>query len=112
MDWRPFLADLVVVAHAAYVGFVVLGLVAIVLGLSLRKPWARNFWFRIIHFAMIVVVVLESWLGIVCPLTTWENTLRRQAGQQAYSQDFIPYWTHRILFYDLPAWVFVCAYTA
>jgi hypothetical protein len=112
MVWARVLADLVVVFHAAYVGFVGLGLGATLVGLARRKDWARNFWFRTIHLAMILVVVLESLAGIVCPLTTWENVLRRRAGQDPYPLDFIGYWVHRILFYQAPAWVFVMAYTA
>ena len=39
MLWARFLADAIVVFHAAFVAFVVLGMVAIVLGLALRRGW-------------------------------------------------------------------------
>ena len=55
------LADGVVVAHFAYVAFVLFGLVAILIGIALRRPWARNFWFRIIHLAMIVTALVVTW---------------------------------------------------
>ena len=63
-------ADFVVTLHAAYVGFVVIGFVLILLGVVRKWDWIRNLWFRLIHLAMILVVVAEAWLGIVCPLTT------------------------------------------
>src|SRR4051812_35407116 len=106
MSWPRLLADLIVVVHLAYVGFVVFGLVGIVVGLAMRRGWARNLWLRIVHLAMILIVVLESWAGVVCPLTTWEDALRRRAGQEAYAHGFIEDWTHRILFYQAPSWVF------
>jgi hypothetical protein len=105
------LADLVVVVHAAYVAFIVLGLVAIVYGIARRRAWARNFYFRWLHLLMIAVVVLEAWLGITCPLTDWEHYLRERAGQSAYQGDFIAHWVHEVLFFELPTWAFVAAYT-
>jgi hypothetical protein len=56
----------------------------------------------------IVFVAAESLVGIVCPLTLWENAVRGQQSQQG----FIERWVDRILFYDLPTWVFTVAYMA
>jgi hypothetical protein len=70
------LADVIVVIHAAYVGYVIVGVVLILLGLLYRWNWIRNPWFRWSHFAMIGVVAAEAVLGIMCPLTRWENQLR------------------------------------
>jgi hypothetical protein len=105
------LADVVLVLHFAYVSFVVFGLIGIVIGLGLKRDWARGFWLRMIHLAMIGIVVVQAWLGVVCPLTRLENRLRRHAGQQAYPLDFIEYWTHKAMFFQAPAWVFIIAYT-
>jgi hypothetical protein len=104
-------ADVVVAAHVAYVAFVVLGLAAIWWGILRNRPWVRNFWFRIVHLTMIVIVVGEAWAGIVCPLTTWENALREKAGQTAYQGDFIATWLHELLFFEAPPWVFTILYT-
>jgi hypothetical protein len=112
MLWRRMLADLVVVFHAAYVGFVVLGLVAILVGIAMRWRWVRNPWFRWIHISMIGIVVAEALAGIPCPLTVWERRLREGAGQVAYAGDFIGYWTHRLLFYRAEPWVFTVVYAA
>jgi hypothetical protein len=105
-------AEAVVLVHAAYIGFVVFGLMAIVVGLAVGKRWARHFWFRTIHLAMIGIVALEAWLGIVCPLTTLEKTFRRLAGEvDVLRTGFIEHWVHRAIFLDLPPWAFVTAYT-
>ena len=95
----PGACGLIVVSHAAYVSFVVLGLVAILAGIAFRWKWVRNPWFRWIHITMIGIVVAEALAGIPCPLTVWERQLREAAGQVAYAGDFIGYWTHRLLFY-------------
>lgn len=104
------LADLVVVVHFAYVSFVVGGLAVILCGIWRRWAWVRNVWFRVIHLALIGVVVLESLCGIVCPLTDWENRLRELAGETAEAGTFIGRWVNWLLFYDAPPWVFTVAY--
>jgi hypothetical protein len=106
------LADLVVVAHAAYVLFVIFGLVAVLLGILFRWSWTRNFWFRIVHLAMIGVVVVEAVLSIVCPLTTLELYLRALAGQPAETGSFIGRWVHDLIFFQAPEWVFTIVYCA
>jgi len=111
MLWARILADAIVVFHATYVAFVVLGLVAILVGLWLRKGWARNPWFRGLHLAAIGVVVAESAMGIACPLTVWEHRLREIGGQHGYSGDFLGYWAHRLIFVDAPPWAFTVAYS-
>lgn len=104
-------ADLVVIAHMAYVLIVVLGLPAIWLGIVLRHQWARNFWWRVGHLSMILIVVGEAWAGITCPLTTWEQQLRERAGQEAYRGAFLANLVHDLLFYDAEPWVFTVIYT-
>jgi hypothetical protein len=112
MVWRRMLADLIVVAHAAYFSFVVLGLVAILAGIAFRWKWVRNPWFRWIHLGTIGIVVAEALARVPCPLTVWERQLRQGAGQVTYAGDFIAYWTHRLLFFDLAPWVFTVAHSA
>jgi hypothetical protein len=58
------------------------------------------------------VVVLQAWFGQLCPLTIWENQLRRRAGQSGYSESFVEHWLHKILFYEAEPWVFTAIYSA
>lgn len=104
-------ADALLLVHALFVAFVVLGLVAVYLGSWLSWRWVRNFWFRILHLGCIALVVLETWAGIPCPLTIWEMQLRTKAGQAVYGGSFIQHWLHDLLFYEAPAWVFLVLYT-
>ena len=106
-----FLADLVVVVHGSYVAFIIIGQLAILYGLVRQRNWARNFYFRWLHLLAIVIVVLQSWMSTTCPLTDLENYLREQAGESGYPGDFIGYWFHELLFYELPTWVFALSYS-
>jgi H+/Cl- antiporter ClcA len=105
------LADLVVIVHFAYVLGVILGLLAILLGWLLNWEWVRNRWFRGIHLLMILVVVIQAWFGVKCPLTVWEQQLRKKAGEQTYQGDFIANWAHETLFIQAEAWVFTLCYS-
>ena len=107
------LADLVLVVHAAFVAFVVLGLALIWIGWLRRWVFVRNFWFRLLHLAAMGVVAAESLAGFVCPLTTWEDRLRLLAGgEQRYQGSFIQHWLHPVLFHDFGEGVFAIGYLA
>jgi multisubunit Na+/H+ antiporter MnhB subunit len=105
------LADSVLLVHFAFVAFVVTGFLLILIGLVANWRWVRNRTFRIAHLCAIGVVVAQAWLGKICPLTIWENELRRRAGQDAYAETFVQHWLHELLFYDAEPWVFTAIYT-
>ena len=90
---------------------VVLGLFAVFVGRARHWRWVRNPWVRLAHLLAIGVVVLQAWLGVVCPLTTWEMQLRELAGLATYEGSFIQHWLHSLLFYQAPAWVFILVYS-
>ncbi|HEX5129715.1 MAG TPA: DUF2784 domain-containing protein [Usitatibacter sp.] len=102
----PALADAILVVHAAFVLFVVAGLPATWIGVALGRRWAYNPWFRGLHLAAIGFVVLESLLGYMCPLTTWEAALRGDTSGQGFIERYVHAW----LFWRAPPWVFAAAY--
>jgi len=104
------LADLVVVFHAAYVSFVVVGFAAILIGIAMRGQWVRSFNFRAAHLAAIAMVCVEAMTGTACPLTVLEDALRARAGEAGYPGDFIGYWAHELIFYNAPPWLFTTIY--
>ncbi|MBC7989876.1 MAG: DUF2784 domain-containing protein [Luteimonas sp.] len=106
------LANAVLVVHAAIAAFVVFGLLLVVVGNLNHWGWVNNGWFRVAHVSAIGVVVAESWLGFVCPLTTLEMWLRSRAGEASYGGGFIEHWLERLLYYSAPPWVFTAAYSA
>jgi len=109
MAMREVFADIIAVAHLAFVLFIVGGLASIWIGAASGWSWVRNFWFRIAHLAAILFVAGEATLGIWCPLTVWEYALR---GSARGEKGFIAHWVHRILYYSLPEWVFTASYLA
>ena len=109
--WYILAADAVLALHASFVAFVVFGLLLILLGKPLGWRWVRNPGFRIAHLVAIVVVVLQAWLGIVCPLTTVEMMFRARGGDATYTGAFVAHWLESILYYQAPNWVFAVAYT-
>ncbi|WP_434985891.1 DUF2784 domain-containing protein [Vreelandella zhaodongensis] len=106
------LADTILILHVLFVAFVVLGLLAVYAGYFLSWRWVRHRLFRIAHLCAIGYVVVQAWLGIVCPLTTWEMALREKAGADIYAGSFIQHWLHNLLYFTAPEWVFILIYTA
>jgi hypothetical protein len=101
-------ADVILVVHFAFVLFVVGGLVAIWSGAVLHWAWVRAFWFRVTHIAAISFVAAESLMGVMCPLTVWEDALRGRSSDSG----FIARWVHAVMFYNLPEWIFTMIYLA
>ena len=104
-------ADAILLTHLLFVLFVVAGLLLIFAGKWLGWRWVYRFAFRVTHLAAIAIVVLQSWLGMICPLTIWEMTLRHRAGDAVYTGSFIAHWIAELLYYRAPEWVFTVTYT-
>jgi hypothetical protein len=81
MPYRA-LADGVLVAHAAFVVFVVLG------GLLVLR-WPRVAW---LHVPAALWGAAIEFTGLVCPLTPLENRWRQLAGEQGYPGGFIEHY--------------------
>ncbi len=100
------LADIVLIIHFLFVLFVVGSLPLIWVGEWMRLGVVRNPRFRLAHIVAILFVVVESFVGMVCPLTLLEDRLRGGGS----GGDFIQRWLHRILFYDVPEWILTMIY--
>jgi hypothetical protein len=83
-----WLADLVVVVHALFVVFAVLGGF-----LVLWRPWVA--W---LHLPAAVWAVLIEFAGWICPLTPLENALRARAGAATYGDGFISHYLLHALY--------------
>lgn len=104
-------ADVILLVHVLFVLFILVGLLFIYVGRWRSWSWVRNPWFRITHLSAIAGVVIQSWFGINCPLTTLEMALRWRTGDAAYTGSFLAHWLETILYYQAPAWVFVLVYS-
>ena len=101
-------ADALLVLHFAIVVFIAGGLILTWIGAALGWRWVRNPWFRYLHLAAIAFVALEALIGMVCPLTAWEDALRGSERPES----FVGRWVQRLLYYRAPDWVFTTLYAA
>lgn len=82
------LADLVLVAHLAFIAFAVLGALAALL-------WR---WAPLVHLPAAIWGVVVELAGGTCPLTPLENSLRRAAGGSAYDNSFIEHYLTPVIY--------------
>ena len=75
-------ADAVLVFHASFALFAVVG------GLCLLLDWR----FLLIHIPVAVWSSLVNLANWTCPLTPWEKQLRRRAGQQPFEGGWIQHY--------------------
>ena len=80
--WYRVAADVVLIAHFAFVLFVVLGAL-----LVLR--WPRLAW---VHVPIAIYGAAIEFLGFICPLTPLENSLRRRGGEAGYAGGFVEHY--------------------
>lgn len=81
MFWR-IAADALVLLHLGFILFVLLG------GLLLLR-WPR---LLCLHLPAVAWGIVVECLHLGCPLTPWENNLRRMAGQAGYEGGFIEHY--------------------
>lgn len=108
---HQLLADAVLALHFAIVVFVVAGLPLVIIGNLRHWHWVNRPWFRVLHLLAIGVVVLQAWLGRICPLTVLESWLRQQAGGPGYEASFVEHWIQSLLYFDAPLWFFALLYS-
>ena len=106
------LADVVVAVHFAYVSFVIIGELLIIVGIPLGWQWIRNFWFRTIHLVAMLYPAYEMLRGIECPLTIWEFSLLKAAGRDEQSRSFVGRLMSDLMFFDCAddSWVWPWIY--
>lgn len=82
------LADAVLLIHAAFVAWAVLGVLAV-------WRWPR---LAALHLPALAWAIWIEASGRVCPLTPLEVSLRREAGESGYTGGFIDHYVGRILY--------------
>lgn len=81
-------ADVLVLLHLGFIVFVMFG------GLLALK-WHGMV---LLHLPAVVWGAVIEYKGWICPLTPWENSLRRLAGQEGYSGGFIDHYIMPIVY--------------
>jgi len=85
---QRLLADAVVALHLAFILFVVGG-GALVLW---RRGWA------VLHVPAVAWGAWTEFTGTLCPLTPWEQALRRQAGEAGYAGGFVEHYVVPLIY--------------
>lgn len=108
-----FFADALLLLHTLVVLFIIGAFVVIWIGYFKKWHFVRNFWFRVVHMALMGYVAVQTLSGFNCPLTVWENQLRVKGGvAPQYTETFIGHWLGKLLFYEVSLGVFAVIYTA
>ena len=82
------LADVLVAVHFAFIVFVVAGgLLALH-----RRAWA------LVHLPALAWGAWTEFTATICPLTPWEQALRRAAGEAGYAGGFIDHYLVPIIY--------------
>ena len=83
-------ANALLALHAAFIAFAVFG--------GLLVLWRRGWgWLHMPAAAWAAAVVMAGW---TCPLTPWEQSLRRAAGQNGYSGGFVEHYLLAAIYPD------------
>jgi hypothetical protein len=86
--WYRAGADLVVVVHLLFIGF-------IVGGVFLTWRWPLIIW---AHIPAVIYGALVEFAGFTCPLTLLENDLRQRAGEAGYRGGFIAHYLVKVIY--------------
>jgi hypothetical protein len=84
----------VLIVHLAYLAF-------IPLGGFLAWRWPRVIPF---HIAAVLIGVVSITVHFDCPLTSWEQSLRRRGGEHAYTNGFVDHYLTGRLYPHGDAW--------
>ena len=82
------LADAIVIAHLAFIAFVLVGGIWV-----LARP--RLAW---LHLPAVAWVAYAELSATICPLTPLENALRRQAGDAGYDGGFVDHYVIPVIY--------------
>lgn len=85
-------ADLLVLLHFAFILMVLLGGFVVL----------RHRWFALAHLPAVAWGAAVELCGWTCPLTPWEQNLRRLAGDAGYSGGFIEHYLLELIY---PGWL-------
>lgn len=86
--WYQFAADLVLVVHLLFIGFVVGGS-------FLAWRWPRLIW---VQLPAMVYGALVEFAGFACPLTALQNYLLHRGGRAGYRGGFISHYLIQVIY--------------
>jgi hypothetical protein len=109
MHAEAMLAEVILAIHLIVIAFNVLGLVIVPLGGLLGWRIVRVAWLRLLHLALLAIVVGQALAGRACILTIWQDDL---TGQGSSPPPMLMKFIDGLIYWDLPLWVFTIIYAA
>jgi Protein of Unknown function (DUF2784) len=91
------MADFVLIAHLAFIGWVIFGAF-----FTRGKPWLA--W---VHIATLIYGIIAETTPLVCPLTLAENWCEARAGVLPYHGPFLLHYLDATVYPNIPAWILV-----
>lgn len=101
------MAQIILALHVSIIVFNVAGLVVIPLGAWFGWRIVRIAWLRLVHFGLLAIVAGQALAGRACILTIWQND---SAGNATSPTPLIIGFVDRLIFWNLPFWVFTVMY--
>ena len=111
-QYRPELADAVLLVHLAIVVFNIFGLIAIPVGGWRGWRFVYVFWWRALHVGILAVVAVQAILQRVCFLTIWQADLVQPVDGSVLPTPLIADGINRVIYWPLQLWVFATFYVA
>ena len=99
-------SEIVLFFHFCIFLFMILSFFLIPLGYYQKWEWVKNKYYRLIHLVLMGIIVIETILGFMCPLTILENFLRNDIEINNKITQII----HQIMYWDLQTYQFIILY--
>lgn len=93
------LADLVLLAHLTFIGWVIFGAL-----LTRRRPRLA-----VVHIATLIYGIIIEVTTLVCPLTLLENWCEGRAGVLPYHGPFVLHYLDALVYPKLPGWILIAS---
>ena len=101
-----FFSEIVLLFHFCIFLFMILSFFLIPLGYYKKWKWVKNKYYRLIHLVLMGIILIETILGFMCPLTMLENFLRNNIEINNKITQII----HQIMYWDLSTYQFIILY--
>ena len=100
------LSEIVLLLHFSIFLFMILSFILIPYGYFQKWEWVKNIYFRSIHLILMGIILIETILGFMCPLTILENFLRADKKIDNIFSKII----HQIMYWDFTNYQFIILY--
>mgnify|MGYP001241253237 CR=1 FL=1 len=99
-------SEIVLLFHFCIFLFMLLSFFFIPIGYYQKWKWVKNRYYRSIHIILMGIILIETILGFMCPLTKLENFLRNDTKVNSKFAEII----HLIMYWDLSSYQFIILY--